>query len=192
MVNGTTATIPVSLTDNDRIGQLKHLTLRLEGGAGYQLGAGTAATITIEENDADWQGAFITADAALGFVLATQQSNGVYQASLKGGGTGFFPTNEIPADITFTANNFSVTATNVVVDASASLLNAPANLTLILNAMNGVTNQSVSTTQVEGVATLITKYAGLAHLNTTNLGTFLLLKPPVAPSTNEVQLVNVP
>jgi hypothetical protein len=192
MVNGTTATIPVSLTDNDMIGQLKHLTLRLEAGAGYQLGAGSATTITIEENDADWQGAFTTADATLGFILRIEESNGVHTAALKGDGTGFFPTNEVPTALNFTANGFAATVMNIPIPAEATLLDEPMKLTVLLNAMNGVTNQSVSSAFIEGVGSLIAEIPAQPHLNTTNTGTFTLLRPPVAPSTNEVELVNVP
>jgi hypothetical protein len=191
-VNGTMATIPVSFTDNDMIGRLKYLTLRLDAGAGYELGAGTSTTILIEENDAEWQGSFVTGDAALGFVLSVQKSNGVYMAALRGDGAGLFPTTEVPASLTFTEDNFAATSINVAIPAGATLLNEPMNLTLFLNAMNGVTNQSVSPTLVTGAGSLITELPAQPHLNTTNAGTFSLIRPPVAPATNEVQLVNAP
>ena len=102
------------------------------------------------------------------------------------------PTGEIPAAIALTANSFSATATGIPLAASTTLLNIPASLTLDLNAMNGVTNQSVSETQIEGTGQLIAQYSGQPQLDTTNAGTFLLLKPPVTASTNQVQLVNAP
>ena len=191
-VNGTTVTIPVSLTDNNQIGQLKYLTLRLGDGPGYALGRNTSTTITIGENDAEWKGSFITDGATLGFTLMIDESNGVYQATLKGDSSGFFPTGEIPTAISLTANAFSATAENIPVSANATLLNTPANLTLYLSAMNGVTNQSIGETQIQGAGKLLVQYTGQPQLDTTNLGTFLLLKPPVAPSTNQVQLVNTP
>jgi hypothetical protein len=191
-VNGTTATIPITLTDNKLIGQLRYLTLTLEAGAGYQLGAASQNTINIHENDADWQGSFISDDATIGFVLRIQESNGVHMAAVKSDGFGFFPTNERSASISFNANFFSATAQNISIPPAATLLNSEMLLTLSLSAANGVTNQSVTPTQIEGAATLVTAVVGQAHLNTTNRGTFLLIKPPVAPSTNQVQLTNVP
>ncbi|HWN97282.1 MAG TPA: hypothetical protein VNT99_19780 [Methylomirabilota bacterium] len=191
-VNGTTATIPITLTDNQLIGQLKSLTLTLEAGAGYQLGATSQNTINILENDADWQGSFISEDATIGFVLRIQEFNGVHTASVKSDGFGFFPTNETPASITFNANFFSATAQNISIPPTATLLNSEMLLTLSLSAANGVTNQSVTPTQIEGAAMLVTAVVGQSHLNTTNQGRFLLIKPPVAPSTNQVQLTNVP
>ena len=76
--------------------------------------------------------------------------------------------------------------------ATATLLDSEMLLALSLSAANGVTNQSVTTTQIEGAATLVTAVVGQSHLDTTNQGRFLLIKPPVAPSTNQVQLTNVP
>jgi hypothetical protein len=191
-VNGTTATIPVSLTDNDMIGQLKYVTLRLEASAGYQLGAGAATTITIEENDADWQGSFSTEDATLSFLLTIQESNNVHTASLKSAGFGYFPVTPTPMTLLFTTNQFLASASGIPMPAGATLLNEPMTLSLSLTAMNGLTNQSVSATEVEGMGTLISLVPAKPHLNTTNSGVFRLLKPPVAPSTNEVELVTVP
>jgi hypothetical protein len=191
-VNGTTATIPVSLKDNETIGQLKHLTLRLEAGPGYQLGAGSTTTIAIEENDANWQGLFRTEDATLGFLLTIHQSNGVHMASLKSDGFGFFPSTPTPVTLLFTANQFSAAASGIPMPAEATLLNEPMLLSLSLSATSGVTNQSVSPTLIEGVGTLISTVPSRPHLNTTNAGTFRLLKPPVSPSTNQVELVAAP
>lgn len=187
-VNGTTATIPVSLKDNETIGQLKYLTLRLEAGPGYQLGASSTTTIAIEENDANWQGSFMTDDATLGFLLTIQQSNGVHTASLKSGGFGFFPATPTPVALLFTTNQFSASASGIPMPAGATLLNEPMLLSLSLSATRGVTNQSVSPTLVEGMGTLISVVPARPNLNTTNTGTFRLLKPPVSPSTNQVEL----
>jgi hypothetical protein len=191
-VNGMTATIPVSLTDNEIPGQLKYLTLRLEPNAGYQLGAATTSTILIEENDAEWQGIFRTEAAALGFVLRIQESDSGYLASLQSSGFGFFPAIPTPTALTFTADTFSAVATEIPMPAEATLLNQPLSLSLSLNAANGLEDQSVSATEVQGVGTLISRVPGQPHLDTTNSGVFQLLKPPVAPSTNEVELVAAP
>ncbi len=190
---GTTATIPMTLTDNGQIGQLKYLTLRLEAGTGYNVArGGVETTITIDENDALWQGKFTADNATLGFTLAISQVGNLHQASFKGAGTGFFPTNEMPAGIAIGTDSFAANVAGIPVSAGETLLNMPANLTLLLSAMNGLTNQSVSATEISGVGTLISQYAGQPQLNTTNAGTFILFKPPVTPATNEVQLVNIP
>ena len=192
VVNGTTAVIPITLVDNFSISELRNLTLRLEAGPGYRLGTSSQTTITIDENDADWQGSFVTGKASLGFVLKIRQSGLQDQATLRSDGFGFFPTNEIPASLTFSENNFHATVANIPMPANATLLNSAMSLIFDLNAPNGQTNQSVSPTLIQGQGTLITTIPGREYLNNTNRGTFVLLKSPVKPSTNEVQLVAQP
>jgi hypothetical protein len=191
-VNGTTTKIPVSLADNDEVGQLKYLTLRLEPGPGYALGQAPSTTITIGENDADWRGTFVADNTTLGFTLRINESNGLYQATLQGDGSGFFPAGEVPAAIDLMESSFSASASGIALGADATLLNSPASLSLLLSAMNGLTNQFVSETQIQGTGQLTVQYTGQPQLNTTSPGTFLLVRPPVAPSTNQVQLVATP
>jgi hypothetical protein len=191
-VNGTTATIPVTALDNQSIGTLRYLTLTLQAGPGLQLGAGSATTITIDENDADWQGTFVTSGASVAFVLRIQEQNGVKNASLSGNGTGLFPTNELPASLLFSASQFAASVGGVPLDADATLLDEPITLSLFLSAQNGITDQSVSATKVEGTGSLISVVPNKPFLNTTNFGTFILLKSPAKPSTNQVELVTAP
>jgi hypothetical protein len=192
LVNGTTATIVITLNDNTTIGQLKYLTLTLQPGAGFQLGARIQSTLTILENDAEWQGSFVTENSTLGFVLKLLRNAGGYTASLKGDGPGFFATNELPAAVAFTRDYFDASVANIPMPASSTLLNLPMNLTLSLSAQNGPTNQSVGATQIQGLGTLVTQVPDKPFLNTTSQGAFLLLRPPVKPPTNEVKLVNAP
>ena len=153
---GTSALIPVTLTDNEQIGQLKYLMLRLEMGSGYDVGSsGSETTITIDENDARWRGKFTADDATLDFTLTISQVGSIYQATLKGDGAGFFPTNEVPAGITFGTDSFGVNVSGIPMPTGATLLNTPASLSLLLSAMNGLTNQSVSATEISGVGTLL-------------------------------------
>ncbi|MBI1176156.1 hypothetical protein GC207_01815 [bacterium] len=191
-VNGTTSVvIPISLTDNNTIGQLKQLVLTLQSGSGAVLNAANESTITILDNDAEWKGTFIDADASLGFVLKINKNGGNYTASLVSDGVGLIPVGEYAASITYTANNFTSTTSAIGMDTANTFQNLPAQMTLDLAAANGQSNQSVSTNQINGVASLIVQYPGKSYLNRTNVGTFVLFKPPVDPSTNKVQLVNV-
>ncbi len=222
LVNGSTAVIPVTLADNASLGQLKYLTLTLQGGPGFSLGLATATTLTIEENDAEWQGRLLllqgvltgqtnqviwwtnqngtkftnltflplNTSSALDFVLRIQRSGGACQGALKGNPSGFFPTNAAPVDLTFTENAFSAQALDMLLPAlnTSPLLDSPFYLTLRLEAANGQPDQNVSSNQVQGVASLRLHLPDKPHLDTTNLGTFLLLKPAPPPPTNEVRL----
>jgi hypothetical protein len=107
---------------------------------------------------------------------------------LTNAGVGFFPAQGAAAQLTVTPDTFSATISSLSLPAATTPLNAPITLDLQLAAQNGLPNQTNSPTEVAGDATLRVQYAGLPHLDTTNRGTFLLLKPPVQPSTNEVSL----
>lgn len=187
-VRGTSVTIPITLEDNQIISQLRHLTLTLEAGPGLQLGSGSETIITITENDAVWEGSFMSGDTLLGFSLFIQQSNGVSMATLQGEPSGFFPTNEIPVSLILTEDVFAATAADVAMAPEATLLGLPMNLTLILDAANGVANQLVSAIQIEGSGTIHSEVPGKPHLSSTSAGTFVLFRPPAAPSTAEIEL----
>lgn len=81
-VNGNTAAIPILLRDDEDIGPLRYLTLTLEAAptAGYRLGAVAAHTLTIEENDAAWQGHLLLDHGILnsvtGAIVHTNDSSG--------------------------------------------------------------------------------------------------------------------
>ncbi len=190
-VNGATSVvIPIELADNDAISQLKQLVLTLEAGSGAVVNSSYESTVTIVDNDADWRGTFIDADAAVGFVLRILQSDGPVTATLVSDGVGLIPVGEHNAVITFSTDVFSSTTSPVDMDTDNTFQNLPARLKLGLSAANGQSGQEVTPTRVNGAASLIIEYPGRSHLNRTNVGTFVLFKPPVAPSTNKVQLVN--
>jgi len=195
-VNGTTAVIPIPpsfLSDNTRIGQLKYLTLRLEAGANYALGATTQSTVTIEENDANWQGVLQTPSGTLGLTLTLLETNGSFRGQIQSEGFGFFPTNAL-TQLTFREDAFTVVATNIrlpVLTAYPSL-SFTNYLDLRLDAANGPGQTNVSPTQIQGAATLVSKAPGRSYLDSAVSGTFLLMKAPTAPATNEVPLTPVP
>lgn len=221
-VNGTTVAIPIALTDNQIIDSLRYLTLRLEAGSGYRLGATRQSTITVQENDADWQGQLrlpggpltqatarivystngvvktnlasipLNNATAIGFVLRIQRSGNTVTGTLTDPGSGFFPSQAAPVQLTLTPDTFSATANALWLSSDTTPFNVPIWLDLSLTALNGLPNQTNSLTEIAGRATLGIHYSGLPHLDTTTEGTFLLLKPPVKPSTNEVQLVTAP
>jgi len=190
MVNGTSATLPVTFTDNDVIGQLKILILTIEDGTGYRLGAGSSTVITLEENDADWRGAFRTRGTGLGFLLSIRQLNGVPIATLHSDALGFFPTNDTSVSVVLQQDSFQADATAIPLDPQDTAFQTPVELRLHLQASNAETNQSVTPTLIEGSGALLSLHPTRPHLNTTNLGTFSLFKPAPEPSTNQVDLVD--
>jgi hypothetical protein len=195
-VNGTTAVIPVPaayLTDNAAIGQLRSLTLQLQGGAGFALANTAQTAVTLEENDAEWQGVLQTSAGNLDFSLTLLQTNGGFEGSLQSETFGFFPTNTL-AQLNFTEDTFTAVATNIPL---AILADSPAwqfttYLDLRLEAVNSPGQTNVSPTRIQGVALLINKVPDHSHLDIAPYGTFTLLRPPTAPATNDVPLFPAP
>jgi hypothetical protein len=191
VLGNSSVVIPIQLIDDGELGTLRDLILTLESGEGYLVDAGNATTtLTIEENDARWQGSLFLEGAVLGFQLKIIQSEGTVSATLEASGSGLFPEVARPVSMVFTDDTFSADCEDLPLDASASLMNLPAFQDLRLNAMNGLENQRVETTEVRGAAALSTRYPAGSHLNVTNIGTFLLWRPPARTGTNEVELLS--
>ncbi|MCL4178416.1 MAG: hypothetical protein KJ072_11830 [Verrucomicrobia bacterium] len=191
VLGNSSVVIPIQILDDGELGSLRDLVLTLESAAGYRVDAGNATTtLTIEENDARWQGSLLFDGAVLGLQLNIVQSDGTVSATLEGSGSGLFPEAAHPVSVVFTDDTFAADCANLPLDASASLMNLPALQDLRLHAMSGLENQRVGSTEVRGTAELITRYPEGAHLNVTNTGTFLLWRPPTRAQTNEVELLS--
>jgi hypothetical protein len=221
-VHGSTAAIPIFLRDDADIDTLKYLVLSLEAGPGYAVGASSQHTLTIEENDAEWQGQLLLPSAisdrldtqivyqtngmsrtnmtllpmndqmVIAFVLKIIQSGGSYQGALVGDELGIFPSNEVPAQLSFTQDSFTASVQGMELPAESTLLDTPMHLSVDLAAANSGGETNVTPKEIQGAATLILSYDGLPHLTTTNSGWFQLLKPPVKPSAKEPELVVAP
>ena len=194
-VNGTTVVIPLPpsyLGENAAIGQSGHLTLQLLGGTGFALNGIRQSTVTLEENDSEWQGV-LQAGSKLDFELTILQTNGCLSGQIQSEGFGFFPTNAL-AQLNWKSDAFIAVATNI---ALPTLVAFPAlcftnYLDLRLEATNSPGQTNVSPTRIQGSATLVTRDPNGRHLDSAAIGTFMLLKPPTAPSTNHVPLTPAP
>jgi hypothetical protein len=181
------------LQDNDSIDQLRYLSISLEESAEVSISSSSGSTtVNIMENDAIWQGILQTDVGMLGFELQILDNGGSLQSDFSGGDFGFFPTNALPAQISFSETKFNASITNISMDAGSSLFNTPMELQLILSADDALEDESVGINAVEGNCLLIINLPAMPYLNSTNTGSFFLQQPPVAPSTNEVELVDIP
>jgi hypothetical protein len=190
--NSLNAEVPVTLTDNRSIEELKYLTLRLERGPGLDIGAAAETRLIIDENDAEWRGAISLGPAALGFVLAIEETSDGSAASLRSDPAGIFPLAPAPSTLLFTKDLFESATTRMPLPAESNLYGTAAALTLRLAARNGTANQQVSSNSVRGAAILVTEYEGRPYLNRTNAGSFHLHKTPVNPSAQPVELLQAP
>jgi hypothetical protein len=190
--NSLTAVIPIVLTENSTLSELKYLSIRLESGPGLEIGSSAETQLSIDENDAEWQGAMSFGTTALGFVLSIEKTANGTNARIRSDPAGIFPREPISSTLVLTESLFAFTATNIPLAAESNLFKTSVALSLQLNAENGVLNQAVSSNSVEGVAILVTQFQGRSYLNRTNQGTFTLYKPPVNPSAQSVELVQLP
>lgn len=190
--NATTAKIPITLNDDTTINQLKTLVLTLDAGQGVALGGTSQSVISIEDNDAVWNGSLQGTYSDVGIKLDITKNGGAYTGKLISDGSGLFPVGEFAAQLTWTASSFRALVNGIPIDAGSTLFNTPVDLSLQLHATAGQPNQSVDPTRLQGVYALTTTVPDAPQLNTTSTGTFLLLRPPVRPSTNQVPLVASP
>jgi hypothetical protein len=222
-VNGSTAVIPIPplwVRDNATLDPVKYLTLRLEGGPGYSAAGTTEGSITVQENDAAWQGTLIIPNGlaatamlwvtnrsdgghsevtlpqngalALGFTLTMLETNGCFWGQIQSDGYGFFPTNAL-VQLSLSQNRFNAVATHVPLPALAGspLFNQPTHIDVRLDAANQPGQTNVGPAQIQGVATLVGVVPGRPYLDSAASGTFLLLKPSEPVSTNRVPLYPV-
>lgn len=199
-VNGQFALIPLALSSDDTDpGELESLTLTLvvDDETGYTLSESGAepssTTIAVSENDAVWSGSFESNSEQVGFDLELTEQDGFYQAAITSDGSGLIPkgaSGSYPASVTrITEATFSVRVEGIGIAADPeTLLDDRVTLDLSLDAVNGFPGETVTGDRVEGSSRLSIKWTGATHLNTAIDGSFTLSKPPVVPSSAEIEL----
>ncbi len=191
--NSTTATLPITLAENETIDPHRVLILTLEADSGARPGLSSQVVITIEDRDARWEGTFSTGRTALPFSLEIIRAGSVTNGHLVGGSSHFFPEGPFPATITIdTATAFAAAMGGIPLPADSTLLDLPALLSLSLAAVQGEDGHEVGEHFIAGDATFVTTYSGHPHLTTTNTGTFLMQRVPPPPSEREVELNTIP
>lgn len=197
-------TFTVPIADDMDIEEVEWLGLRLKAGPGYTVGSLGEHVITIEDNDAVWEGIFTSNGEELGFSIEILRSGSGVTATLLGEGAGIIPAGAksvdpegIPFSLTFDLDSktFSGTLPYVPLPISDTLLGTEGSLRLVLEAAEstgGVSAELVegrndlgSTTQMEIV------YTEATHLNSTVPGSFVLQRRPAKPSTAEVPLEDI-
>lgn len=188
VVNATTARIPVQLNDDTEINELRFLTLDIENAGGLLGGGNSQALITVLENDAVWNGTILSDGLELAFQYRQTRNNGTYAATLVSDGSGPLPQGEFTAQLG--SSSFPATIGGINVVATDSALNVASSMSIFLEVENGVGEDMLSDTEIQGSATVTTTYASMPHLNSERSGRFILLKPAATPSSAEVNLVN--
>ncbi len=190
--NATSARIPVNVADNSSIGELKFLSLTILAGGGVAIGGSGQTVITIRDNDALWDGAFVGDGLEFSFKYRLTRNAGISQAVVTSDGSGILPAGEYPVTFGTPGQLFPANVNGINLAAGASLLNLPAAVAFTMAVQNGVGEDIITDTEMQGSATVAISHAGKPHLSSTRTGRFILLRPPPAPPMAEVQLVNNP
>lgn len=197
-VNGSTAVIPMPIPDNANIEQTRLLTLRLEAGPELKLAGTSQSTVTIQENDAEWQGVIQLELGSLCFLLRLNRMDGSWEGSIRSDQAGFFPIHAQGSRLgvlQFTENRFLAMGTNIPIDLARNgspLFDKVHSVSLRLEAANGPGQSNVASTEIRGVATLVSLAPDRPCLDAAMSGPFVLLKPPGIPATNDIPLLPAP
>ena len=190
--NSQSATIPITVADNETIDPLRVLILTLEADDGTRPGLSSRMVITIVDRDSRWEGTFFSekGNASLPFSLEIICSGETTQGRLVGGPSHFFPEGPFHGSVNaHTPAEFSASFEGIALPADSTLLGLPAVLALSLEAEG---DQEIDEHFIQGLATLVSAYPGHPHLTTTNTGAFLMQRVPPPPSEHEVELTPAP
>jgi len=112
LVNGASVQIPIEISDDLEIEAMETIELVLEEGEGYVIGAPSAHTIHIDENDAVWHGMVNHGRSIQGFALRVQSGGDTVQAALLGDDTGMIPQSD-PPEAGWPVQSLNVTETSL-------------------------------------------------------------------------------
>ena len=200
-VNGTTATITLSIPDNSTLDDIRQLSISiaLGGDTGYGLaegGAGsTTANITVIDDDARWAGTFQHKGESVPLLLELVKTGASWSGKILSDGTGLFPAAPggiAISSISFSESSFSAVASDIVMVASPeNALCSDVILSLTLTANQATAGHAVSGEQVVGDASISISKPDSPHLNVTlGGGAFALVRQVVTPPSTEVELEN--
>jgi hypothetical protein len=195
------AILQVPLTEDTVIEEVKWLGLRLKAGTSYTVGAVGEHVISIQDNDAVWEGMFTSRGEELGFSIEILRSGSGVTAKLLGEGGGIIPAGAksvnpegIPFTLTFNlgSKTFSGTLPWVPLPMNDTLLGVEGSLRLVLDAAESTGGVSADLVQGMNALGSMTQmeiaYPGASHLSSTVPGSFVLQRRPAKPSTAEVPL----
>ncbi len=111
-VKGTASQMPIAIADDLEVEDVETITLTLQSGSGYNLGARPSHTVYVGDNDAVWEGGLTVDNLYVNFELSLARDSSSYQATFSSDGYGFFPQSSIElgeADLTVTEDAFTAT-----------------------------------------------------------------------------------
>lgn len=182
------ARIPVRFVDDETNGAARYLSLQIKPLEGVTLGAASSATVLVDDNDATWIGKLVRDGLEAAIELEVTEKNGVRAAVLKGAGSSVLPAGSYPVSLTWSESSFAATALDIALPADSLLLERDAALSISFAAVEGVDGQVATETQLQGTATVTTRFSGASYLDTASEFTFYLNLAPTPPTDRDVAL----
>jgi hypothetical protein len=202
-VKGSASQIPFAIADDLEVEDVETITLTLQSGSGYNLGARPVHTVYVGDNDAVWEGGLSIDDLYLGFELSLARDSSSYQAAFSSDGYGFFPKSNVAVaegDLTVTGDLFTATIGPIQHPENARLGTAFESTIFMSaqpNAKEGHVLDWYSAIVGEMTLNMTATAAGRAHLsrdenhNNALQGTFTLIRRAGLVSAPEVELFPV-
>lgn len=127
MVDGTTATIPLLIRNEDFVLQedrtiVLSLLPSAAGTPAFVLGGPRIHTVYLQDNDALWQGTLDIEGLKISFAMSLGQNGSTFQGTVNSDGSGSLPKGQWPVAVQATANQFNAAIGPILMPASSSLL----------------------------------------------------------------------
>ena len=195
------AELPIELLDDLEIEELEWLSLRLESehqGVGYELRDGFAHTVQIADNDAVWDGSFVSENEQIAFSMEILRQAGAVEASLRAHTGGLLAEVDpvaAPVTIQFTDVLFNAQTSAIPIPGSRTPSGSAMEIELSLHATpsTGLVSdtQVIGDTDMGSTTTLVLRTPGHPHLERTLAGSFALTRRAPRPNTTPPPLVSL-
>jgi len=199
-VNGTQATIPITILDNGLVQDVRTISLTIYFSAsetlGYLPGGATVHTIYITDNDEVWRGLLQLTGASLPFQMRIAKTGSGISGTLVTDGAGIIPLNgtsyDWPAQLAVTSSSFNATVGPMPLAADTTLAGVELDRKLVFSATApaGTTIDTAET--ITGTVTEEIKAAAAPQFDRNVQGTFSLIRPiaNVVPQRPELQPIS--
>jgi hypothetical protein len=188
-VDGNTAAIPLVIDDNDSWDTVRSIRLTIEPGTGFQPGSRMSTRLDLVDNDTQWSGRLQSRLFSDKLWVDLVDSGATIQAILRGDGHSLLPVGSWKVAAISNPSLFAARFGPITIPADQSYLREAFSVWLSLRADTAHAGHFVNPDSLQGEAEWVFEYPNRAHLNSTNNGTFSLLRTPPSPPANPVQLV---
>lgn len=200
--NAYEAEVRVVLLDDLELEELESLSLRLESdhpGVGYELLDGAEHIVQIADDDAVWDGMFVSEEQQLAFTMEVRRQGEQVNALLlprAGGLLSDAASGPLPVALSQSDSLFQASVSGIAISGARTPSGSAAEVDLVLHATPSTgqlgRGQIVGDVALGSSSALVLRVVGQPHLTRTLAGSFVLNRRPPKPNTTPVELVTLP